>query len=158
VSHSNVTWPVKMEYGWNLWLKVSIIICRYATRTFLVIPQCADHVIFITAFVLLIKIPPFYEVNSLNRKWQAHGGISKIFTIIFKPEVLKFHPYSILTGQPMVVFVIYCVFRSKHRDSVQGVKSLGGHFVGLCWEFDFCEVKKKILLFFKKKREILLHF
>ena len=24
-----------MEYGWNLWLKVSFIICRYATRFFL---------------------------------------------------------------------------------------------------------------------------
>jgi hypothetical protein len=46
------------------------------------------------------------------------------------------------------------------RVSVQGVKSLGGHFACLCWGFDFYEVKKKtfLLLFFKKKREILLHF
>ena len=29
------------------------------------IPPCAHHVIFVTEFVLLIKIPPFYEVNSL---------------------------------------------------------------------------------------------
>ena len=34
---------------------------------------------FITEFVLLIKIPTFYEVNSFNKKWQANGGISKIF-------------------------------------------------------------------------------
>ena len=27
--------------------------------------------------------------------------------------------------------------------SVQGVKSLGGHFACLCWEFEFYEVKKK---------------
>ena len=40
--------------------------------------------------------------------------------------------------------------------SVQGVKSLGGHFACLFMGFDFYEVKKK-LLFFKKKREILLH-
>jgi hypothetical protein len=46
----------------------------YATRIFLEIPPCAHHVIFITEFVLLIKILPFYEVNSFNRKWQAHGG------------------------------------------------------------------------------------
>ena len=32
-----------------------------------------------------------------------------LFTIIFKPEMLKFHPYSVLTGQTMVGFVIYCV-------------------------------------------------
>ena len=42
--------------------------------------------------------------------------------------------------------------------SVQGVKSLGVHFACLCRGLDFYEVKKIILLFFKKKREILLHF
>ena len=43
------------------------------------------------------------------------------------------------------------------RVSVQGVKSLGGHFACLCRGFEFYEVKK-MLLFFKKKMEILLHF
>ena len=43
------------------------------------------------------------------------------------------------------------------RVSVQGVKSLGGHFACIYRGFDFYEVKK-ILLFLKKKREILLHF
>jgi hypothetical protein len=62
------------------------------------IPQCAHHVIFITEFVLLIKTPHFYEVNSFNRK--SHGGISRpLFTVIFRPEMLKFHPYSILGKQ-----------------------------------------------------------
>ena len=41
--------------------------------------------------------------------------------------------------------------------SVQGVKSLGGHFACLCREFDFCDFF--LSLFLKKKREILLrHF
>jgi hypothetical protein len=54
----------------------------------------AHYVIFVTEFVLLIKTPPFYEVNSFNKKWHAHGGISKIFfsrplfTIIFSSEML----------------------------------------------------------------------
>ena len=103
MSHSTITNPVKMEYGWNLWLNISFIICRYATRFFLEIPPFAYHVIFNTEFVLWIKTPPFYEVKLFNRKWSAHGGISNIFsrplfTIIFRPEMLKFHPYSILTG------------------------------------------------------------
>ena len=73
----------------------------------------------ITEFLLLIKIPPFNEVNSFNRKWQAHGEISKkhsrpLFTIIFRPEMLKFHAYSILTRQTMVRFVIYCVLKSHN--------------------------------------------
>ena len=50
------------------------------------------------------------------------------------------------------------VLITPSRVSVQGVELLGGHFACLCREFDFYEVKKKILLFFKKKREILLHF
>ena len=32
-----------------------------------------------------------------------------LFIIIFRPEMLKFHPYSILTGDTRVEFVIYCV-------------------------------------------------
>ena len=44
------------------------------------------------------------------------------------------------------------------RVSVQGVKSLDGHFACLCRGFEFYEVKKNLLLFFKKKMEILLHF
>ena len=48
----------------------------------------------------------------------------------------------------------------KIRVSVQGVKSLVVAIlhVSICREFDFYEVKKKsvLLLFFEKKREILL--
>ena len=32
-----------------------------------------------------------------------------LYTIIFRPDMLKFHSYSILTGDTMVGFVIYCV-------------------------------------------------
>ena len=47
-------------------------------------------------------------------RW-AHGGNFKnifprpLFIINFKPETLKFHSYSILTGDTRVEFVIYCV-------------------------------------------------
>ena len=34
-----------------------------------------------------------------------------LFTIIFRPEMLKLLPYSILTGDSMVAFVIFCVLR-----------------------------------------------
>jgi hypothetical protein len=36
------------------------------------------------------------------------------------------------------------------RVSVQGVKSLGGHFACLCWGFDFYEAKKNIIIFQKE--------
>ena len=38
------------------------------------------------------------------------------------------------------------------RVSVQGVKSLGGHFAYLCWEFDFYEVKEKNISIFQKEK------
>ena len=34
-----------------------------------------------------------------------------LLIIIFRPKMLKFHPYSILTGDTMVGFVILCVLR-----------------------------------------------
>ena len=44
------------------------------------------------------------------------------------------------------------------RVSVQGVKSLGGHFASLCWELDFYEVKKNITIFQKEKGNTFNHF
>jgi hypothetical protein len=38
------------------------------------------------------------------------------------------------------------------RVSVQGVKSLGGHFACLWLEFDFYEVKKKYYYYFSKRK------
>ena len=80
----------------------------------------------------------------------------------------------------MAVFLLHCFFNYKPKDdnsqfeyvylqylissattrvSVQGVKSLGGPFTCLCRGFEFYGVKKNfLLLFFKKKMEILLHF
>ena len=48
-------------------------------------------------------------------------------------------------------------FTGKSRVSVQGVKSLDGHFAYLCRGFEFYEVKKNIISF-QKEMEILLHF
>ena len=39
----------------------------------------------------------------------------------------------------------------KIRVSVQGVKSLGGHFACLCRGFEFYEVKKKFVIIFQKE-------
>ena len=41
----------------------------------------------------------------------------------------------------------------KGRVSVQGVKSLGGHFACLCQGFDFYEVKRKYVIFFSKRKK-----
>ena len=36
------------------------------------------------------------------------------------------------------------------RVSVQGVQSFGGHFACLCQGFEFCEVKKNVIIFQKE--------
>ena len=56
------------------------------------------------------------------------------------------------------VISLIIIFRMESRVSVQGVKSLVGHFACLCRGFEFYEVNFFLLLFFKKKMEILLHF
>ena len=42
-------------------------------------------------------------------------------------------------------------FAIYSRVSVQGVKSLGGHFACLCRGFEFYEVKKKNVIIFQKE-------
>ena len=42
---------------------------KWSRKNIFEISPCTHHVIFITEFVLLTKTPPFYEVNSFNRKW-----------------------------------------------------------------------------------------
>ena len=41
--------------------------------------------------------------------------------------------------------------RGNNRVSVQGVKSLGGHFAWLCRGFEFYEVKKNYVIIFQKE-------
>ena len=52
----------------------------------------------------------------------------------------------------MVRLVGSIILWSLTRVSVQGVKSLGGHFAFLCQGFDFYEVKKNITTIFQKEK------
>ena len=58
MTNSTLVCPVKIVYGE-----------KWSRKNIFEIPPCAHHAIFITEFVLLIKTPLFYEVNSFNRKW-----------------------------------------------------------------------------------------
>ena len=78
------------------------------------------------------------------------GSVIKMRSILIIDQLV--HQFQFENGNTQ--------FLIRHtRVSVQGVKSLGGHFACLCRGFEFYEVKKKnLLLLFKKKMEILLHF
>jgi hypothetical protein len=72
------------------------------------------------------------------------------WVLIVRPKITANTPKFICPIGPKIWNII--------RVSVQAVKSLGGHFASLFKGFDFHEVKKKIIIIFKKKREILLPF
>ena len=88
MTNSTLVSPVKMEYGWNFSL-------------------------------FGLKMMTFDQKSVIKMTWWAHGGISKIFFLhhfsssFLGQKFLKFHPYSILTGETRVEFVIYCVLSSS---------------------------------------------
>ena len=53
----------------------------------------------------------FSNKNDMVSTWRNFKNIfpRPLFIINFRPEMLKFHPYSILTGDIRVEFVIYNV-------------------------------------------------
>ena len=53
----------------------------------------------------------------------------------------------------MLVGVAFLPLSFPPRVSVQGVKSLGGHFACLCRGFEFYEVKKKKNCYYFSKRK-----
>ena len=63
--------------------------------------------------------------------------------IIFRPEMLKFHPYSILTGEAMVAFVLYCVLN-------ESAKVAGGSRLQI-----FCLISLGIVKYTKSKLIVL---
>ena len=83
---STLVCPVKIEYGWNLQLKHSFMICRFTTKSFIEIPPCAKMVIFVTEFVELgfsIRVAKVLTVHDdLLTQWRPIK-ISKFRANIF---------------------------------------------------------------------------
>ena len=54
----------------------------------------------------------FSNKNNMVSAWRNFKNIfpRPLFIIIFRPEMLKFHPFSILTGDTRVEFVIYILY------------------------------------------------
>ena len=88
MTNSTLVSPVKMEYGWNF----SIFGLKMMIKS-------PNSVIEITWWVVMVSA------------WRNFKNIfpSPLFITIFRPEMLKFHPYSILTRDTRVEFVIYDV-------------------------------------------------
>ena len=60
----------------------------------------------------------FSNKSNMVSAWRNFKNIfpSPLFITIFRPEMLKFHPYSILTGDTRVEFVIYHVLTQTNNE------------------------------------------
>ena len=109
VKNMIICYPVKMEYGWNFSISgLNIMIKSGLGKIFLKFLHA------LTMLFLLLNLyfwSKFSNKNDMVSAWRNFKYIFSrpLFTIIFRPELLKLHPYSILTGDTMVGFVIYCV-------------------------------------------------
>ena len=75
----------------------------------------------------------FSNKNNMVSAWRNFKNIFSrpLFTVIYRPEMLKLHPYSILTVDKMVGFVIFCVLITFLPHFVHGFSG----FVYSFWSF-----------------------
>ena len=111
MTNSTLVSPVKMEYGWNFSIfGLKIMMKSGLGKIFLKFLHA------LTMLFLLLNLyfwSKFSNKNDMVSAWRNFKNIfpRPLFIIIFRPEMLKFHPYSILTGDTRVEFVIYCVLK-----------------------------------------------
>ena len=102
-------YPVKIEYGWNFCISGLKMMMKSGLRKIVL-----KFLHALTMLFLLLNLYFWSKSSNKNDMVSARMNFKNIFPrplsiIIFRPEMLKFHPYSILTGDTRVDFVIYCV-------------------------------------------------
>ena len=117
MTNSTLVSPVKMEYGRNF----SISGLKMMMKSGLgIIFLKFLHAL--TMSFLLLNFDQKYKFSNKNNMVSAFQKYysKTTFHHHFRPEMLKFHPYSILTGETRVEFVIYCVLShlERHADFI----------------------------------------
>ena len=109
MTNPTIVSPVKVEYGWNFSISgLKMMVKSGLEKIFLKFLHA------LTMSFLLLNFDQKYKFSNKNNMVSAWRNFKNIFPrplfiIIFRPEMLKFHPYSILTGDTRVEFVIYSV-------------------------------------------------
>ena len=99
MTNPTIVYPVKMEYGWNFSISGLIMMMKSGLgKIFLKFLHA------LTMSFLLLNFDNKYKFSNKNFK---NVFPRPLFIIIFRLEMLKFHPYSILTGDTRVEFVVY---------------------------------------------------
>jgi len=113
MTNSTLVSPVKMEYGGNFSISGLKMMMKSGLRKIFL-----KFLHALTMSFLLLNSDQKYKFSNKNNMVSAWRNFKNIFPrplfiIIFRPEMLKFHPYSILTGDARVEFVIYGVLSVK---------------------------------------------
>ena len=108
MTNSTLVSPVKMEYGWNLSISgLKMTMKSGLGKIFLKFLHA------LTMLFLLLNLYFWSKFCNKNDMVSAWTNFKNIFIIIFRSKLLKFHPYTILTGDTRVEFVKYCVLKLK---------------------------------------------
>ena len=105
-----------MVYGWNFSISgLKMMMKSGLGKIFLKFLHA------LTMSFLLLNSHQKYKISNKNNKVSAWRNFKNIFPrplfiINFRPEMLKFHTYSILTGDTRVEFVIYRLLNDKNID------------------------------------------
>ena len=111
MTNSTLVSLVKMEYGGNFSISgLRMMMKSGLGKLFLKFLHA------LTMSFLLLNFDQKYKFSSKNNTVSAWRNFKTIFhrplfIIIFRPEMLKFPPYSILTRDTRVELVIYCVLK-----------------------------------------------
>ena len=91
----------------------------------------------------------FSNKNDMVSAWRNFKNIFSrpLFTIIFRPQMIKFHPYSNLTGEGKVDFLIYCMLIKRKCEECFKIKSTQNNQMRL--HYDFWPIVEFVLLFEK---------
>ena len=150
MTNSTLVSPVKMEYGWNVSISgLKMMMKSGLGKIFLKFLHA------LTMLFLLLNLyfwSKFSNKNDMVSAWRNFKNIfpRPLLIIIFRPEMLKFHPYSILTGDSRVEFFIYRVLSTLvcridvHARLLILRKKFPLH--GLIWPCTFIVFEKKIPL------------
>ena len=147
MTNSTLVSPVKMEYWWNFNISgLKMKVKRGLEEIFWNSSMCLP---FSIKWIYLIERRSFGQKYKFSNKtdmvsaWRNFKNIfpRPLFIIIFRPEMLKFHPYSILTRDTRVEFVIYCVLSWVDLADVRfwigfkGIRVLHGFLQIFAWKF-----------------------
>ena len=102
MTNSTLVSPVKMKYGWNFSISGLKMMMKSGLRKIFL-----KFLHALTMSFLLLNFDQKYKFSNKNNMVSAWKNLKNIFPrplffIIFRPEMLKFHPYSILTGDTRV--------------------------------------------------------